>query len=219
VSCITLNFHGVGPVSRDLDASEHNYWLDQRFFEAVLGLARGQAHVCLTCDDGNASDVDVVLPMLLRHGLQATFFVCSGRLGQPTFLSCADLRELQAQGMTIGSHGVVHMPWRHLSPDQLRDELEGSRRVLEDVCGRPVDAAACPFGAYDRAVLNGLRRAGYRLVYTSDGGVGVTGHWLQPRTTVTRSMTLSDVQRLVLQGTGVWEQALIDVRKCLKRLR
>ena len=216
---IILNFHGIGLIRRDLSDGDRNCWLDQSFLEAVLDLARGQAQVQLTFDDGNASDVELVLPALLRRGLSATFFVCSGRLDQPTFLSQAHIRELRAQGMTIGSHGVAHRPWRHLSPNQLADELEGSRKVLEEVCGLAVNTAACPFGAYDRAVLQGLRRAGYRFVYTSDGGAAAAGHWLQPRTTVTRSMPLNDVQRLIQHGTGTWEQTSIDVRKLYKRFR
>ena len=82
-----------------------------------------------------------------------------------------------------------------------------------------MDVAACPFGAYDRAVLSGLRRAGYRFVYTSDGGSAVKDQWLQARTTITRSTLLADIQRLILRGPGAGEQWLIDLRKFLKRFR
>lgn len=219
MSLIILNFHGVGPVSRSIDEGERNCWLDQNSFEAVLDMVHDHPHVRLTVDDGNSSDFEIVLPALLRRGLQATFFICSGRLDQPTFLSRDQVRELRTRGMGIGSHGVAHLSWRHLSPARLCDELEGSRRVLENVCGLPINTAACPFGDYDRTVLNGLRRAGYRRVYTSDGGVASETHWLQARTTVTRSMTLGNIQRLVRRKTRVWEQLLIDVRKFFKRLR
>jgi peptidoglycan/xylan/chitin deacetylase (PgdA/CDA1 family) len=217
---VILNFHGVGPIPREIDGGERNCWLDQDTFDAVLDLAQGQSQVRLTFDDGNASDAEVVLPALLRRGLSATFFICSGRLDQSTFLSQVQVRELQAHGMGIGSHGITHLSWRQLSPELLWDELAGSRQVLERVCGRPVDTAACPFGDYDRTVLKGLRRAGYHVVYTSDGGASAENHWLRARTTVTQSMPLGDVQRLVRQGgPGAWKQSLIDVRKFIKRLR
>jgi peptidoglycan/xylan/chitin deacetylase (PgdA/CDA1 family) len=219
VSLIILNFHGVGPVPRDIDDAERDCWLDQDAFEAMLDLAREQARVQLTFDDGNVSDVEIALPALLQRNLSATFFICSGRLDQPTFLSRSQVRDLRAHGMGIGSHGIDHVSWRKLSAPRLADELEGSRRVLETVCGSPVDTAACPFGEYDRTVLNGLRRAGYRLAYTSDEGAAAGHQWLRSRTTVTRSMKLGDVQRLVRQGSGPWEQLGIDVRKLCKRLR
>jgi len=219
MSVVILNFHGVGPVPRDLDGGERDRWLDRDFFEAVLELVPGGPHVRLTFDDGNVSDWEIALPSLLRRGLQATFFICSDRLDQPTFLSRVQVRELQSRGMGIGSHGAAHVPWRHLSPDRLHAEIVDSRRVLEEVCGGAVDTAACPFGSYDRRVLHGLRQAGYRLVYTSDGGASTGNAWLQPRTSVTRSMPLPAVQRLVQEGLGIREQWTINVRRLLKRLR
>lgn len=214
-----LNFHGVGPVTRSVDAGERNCWLDQDAFEAVLDLVRGQPQVRLTFDDGNASDFTHALPALKQRGLLATFFVCSGRLGQPTFVTPAEVRELQAQGMTIGSHGVDHVPWRGLPAEKLRSELAESRRVLGELCGRPVEAAACPFGSYDRRVLAGLRAAGYRAVYTSDGGRAAANSWVRARTTITRSMALNTIQDLVRRGIGPWRQAMISARKAIKQLR
>ena len=219
VSPIILNFHGVGLVPRNIDEGERNCWLEQDSFEAVLDLAREQSHVQLTFDDGNASDVEIVLPALLRRGMRAAFFLCSGRLDQPGFLSRKQVRELLSNGMPIGSHGVAHRSWRKLNPEQLSIELEGSRRVLETVCGIPVDTAACPFGAYDRTVLSGLRRAGYRSVFTSDGGASSENQWLRARTTVTRSMPSEKIQSLVRFGSTFWKQCSIDFRKLLKRLR
>lgn len=216
---IILNFHGVGPVLRSIDPGERNCWLEQEDFEAALDLAKGQAHVQLTFDDGNASDVELALPALLRRDLRATFFVCSSRLDQPAFLSRAHIRELRARGMDVGSHGAAHVSWRHLTGDRLVEEIEGSRRVLEEACGAPVDAAACPFGAYDRTVLSALRRAGYRRVYTSDGGNASEHQWIRARTTVTRSMPPDAVRRLIQQGPGPWEQASIDIRTFIKRIR
>lgn len=216
---LILNFHGVGPVTRPMDQGELNCWLDQDFFEAVLDLARDHPQVGLTVDDGNVSDVTHILPALSKRGMRAVFFICSGRLGLPAFLKPTELRELLAEGMTIGSHGVDHRPWRGLSPEQLRVELETSRAVLEEVCGTSVDQAACPFGAYDRIVLGGLRRTGYRRVYTSDGGVSGEQNWIVPRTTVTRSMSLDEVRSLLVDGTGFLKQMSIRAKQLCKRLR
>lgn len=219
MSIFTLNFHGVGPISRAMDPGERNCWLDQDLFEAVLERVAVHPHVRITVDDGNSSDCEIILPALLSRGLHATFFVCSGRLDQPTFLSRMQVCELQAHGMGIGSHGVAHVPWRHLHPQQLRDEIEGSRRILEELCGVTVDTAACPFGSYDRNVLRALRRAEFRLVYTSDGGIASPEDWIQPRITVTRSMSTGDIDRLVEIGPGAWKQFSIGARRLFKKLR
>jgi peptidoglycan/xylan/chitin deacetylase (PgdA/CDA1 family) len=216
---VILNFHGVGPIPRSLEDAERNCWLEEDFFAAVLDLVRTSENVKLTFDDGNASDFEIVLPHLRRRGLPATFFVCSDRLDQPTFLSRAHVRQLRAEGRDVGSHGAEHLSWRNLSSGRLAVELENSRRVLDEVCRAPIDSAACPFGAYDRTVIHGLRRAGYNRVYTSDGGIAVAGGWLQARNTVTRSMTLDQVSRLIRLKSGGVAQGLINFRKLIKRLR
>ena len=155
-----LNFHGVGPVTRSIDEGERDCWLDRDHFESVLDALAGFPQVQLTVDDGNASDVECILPALVERHLTASFFVCSGWLDLPTFLSRSQVLELQTVGMKIGSHGVAHRPWRGLSPSDLAVELAGSRRVLEDLCQVPVVTAACPFGSYDRRVLGALRNTG-----------------------------------------------------------
>ena len=194
---VILNFHGIGPILRQVDDAERTCWLDLEQFEAVLDLVRNQPHVFLTFDDGNISDVDLALPVLLHKRLTATFFVCTGRLGRPTFLGREHVRHLQAQGMRIGSHGVAHRTWRRLSLHEVTAELYKSRQALEDICGMPVLEAACPFGAYDRVVLRALQSAGYQKVYTSDGGWTTSSSWLQARNTVLRSHSINDVARLV----------------------
>ena len=216
---IILNFHGVGPVTREIDAGEHDCWLDQDHFETVLDLVRDRPNIRLTVDDGNASDFELILPALLRRGLKAMFFVCAGLLDQPTFLSRRQVKELQARGMTIGSHGARHRSWRRLTASQASEEFENSRAEIEKVCEVPVDTAACPFGAYDRTVLVGLRRAGYRTVYTSDGGVARESDWLRARTSVTRSTPLAETRHLIEQGPNAWQQLSIDLRKFIKRMR
>lgn len=219
MSVTILNFHGVGPLTRAIDAGERNCWLDQNHFEAVLDLVSGQKHIRLTVDDGNASDFDFILPALLRRGLTASFFVCSGLLDQPTYLTRKQVQELQAGGMTIGSHGTLHRAWSKLSPIALTAELQDSRVALEEICRTKIDTAACPFGAYNRKVLNALRRAGYHTVYTSDKGSASESDWMRARNTVLRSTPLTEIEKLVRQGPTLAKQSLINARKLIKRLK
>lgn len=205
---LILNFHGLGPVPREIDAGEADCWLDTRHFESILDRVMRDERVRITFDDGNASDHGIALPALLRRGMKATFLICSGRVDTPTFLDAGQIHELDGQGMTIGSHGVNHLPWRNLDHDRLQEEVAGSRRALENLLGKKVEAAACPFGDYDRRVLHALRNAGYRSVYTSDGGESISGWWIKPRTTVRRSFTLSHLDQILTATTP--SRRLID---------
>jgi peptidoglycan/xylan/chitin deacetylase (PgdA/CDA1 family) len=181
---INLTFHGIGEPGRDLEPGEDDVWVTHGAFHAILDSVAGRDDVRITFDDGNASDLEHALPALRHRGLNATFFVVAGRIGQPGFLDDSAIRTLAGAGMTIGCHGMRHRPWRALDDGELRREHIDARRLLEEIVERPVDQAACPFGSYDRRVLHSLRRARYRTVYTSDRGTTPARGWIQPRNTV-----------------------------------
>ena len=197
---VVLNFHGLGAPGRDLEPGEDAYWIPRDFYEAILDRAAerrpGDLPVEITFDDGNASDLAIGAPGLEARGMTGTFFVLAGRLGAPGSLSEADLRALAARGRRIGTHGMDHVDWRAASDAVLAREIGGSLARLAEVLGRPVEAAAIPFGRYDGRVIRALRKAGLREIHTSDGGTA-GGGGLVPRTSIRRDMTLDDVSALI----------------------
>lgn len=197
---IAVVFHGIGPPPRALEPGEDRYWLDTDHFGRCLDEVAAlpdPAGVWISFDDGNASDHDLALPMLLQRGLSADFFALTGRIGQAGSLSPAQLRGLRAAGMGVGSHGVAHVNWRTIPAAALQHELEASRAELERICGVPVLRASVPFGRYNRRVVAALSAAGYATVGTNDGGALRPGGYLMPRTNVRADMSLEDFRALI----------------------
>jgi peptidoglycan/xylan/chitin deacetylase (PgdA/CDA1 family) len=215
---IVLNFHGIGKPTRDLADGEADVWVDRRQFAEILDAISGRSDVCLTFDDGNSSDVAVALPELLRRGLRAEFFICAGRLGTPQFVDEDDVRELRRAGMSLGSHGMHHVPWRRLDRPAVDREIVRAKQVLEDAFQAPVDTSACPFGAYDRRTLRALRAAGFERVYTSDGGRASTTDWLVARNTVRGRDSAESIDRL-LNGSGDDPSPVDRSKRWVKRWR
>jgi peptidoglycan/xylan/chitin deacetylase (PgdA/CDA1 family) len=192
-----LTFHGLGIPERGLLQGEDLYWLAPSFFQAILDRVKHRPDVFVTFDDSNSSDFAIALPELLRRGMRASFFVVSERIDLPGYLSVDQVRELARAGMVIGSHGTRHRPWAQLSGRELDEELNASRRRLAEVLGQAVDQAACPFGSYNRRVLQQLRAAGYTKVYTSDQGPARAEAWFLPRNTIRRGSSLKDVDKVI----------------------
>jgi peptidoglycan/xylan/chitin deacetylase (PgdA/CDA1 family) len=216
---IILNFHGIGQLTRPVTQGEDDCWISKTFFEEVLDYISGRNDVELTFDDSNESDYEVALPALKARNLTARFFVVANRIDQPCFLSSGQIRSIQAEGMKIGSHGARHLPWSKCGAEELDEELIAARKRLEDVVGAPVIEAACPFGVYNRRVLNKLRHVGYERVYTSDGGPALTDCWIRPRNTVLKSYALATVRPLVEyrpHGLRKWWR---EAKLCVKRWR
>ena len=193
---VNVTFHGVGrpPAGR---LQEAPVWVSASQFRRLLAPLAGEPRVRITFDDGNASDVTEALPRLMEHGLSATFFIVADRIGAEGFLSGDDIRQLVDAGMRVGVHGLSHRSWRGQQPDTLRRELIQARDELESIAGVEISTAACPFGAYDRRVLQALKTMGFQHVFTSDRGWTRSDAWLQPRESISSTSAKADIDRIL----------------------
>ncbi|HET7842842.1 MAG TPA: polysaccharide deacetylase family protein, partial [Xanthomonadales bacterium] len=101
-------------------------------------------------------------------------------------------------GMSVQSHGRTHRFLADLDAGELEAELHDSRRVLESLAGRTVDALALPGGRGAARELAAARAAGYRHLLGSRPGVnrGRRDGWLE-RIAVTRGMPLARFRQLL----------------------
>ncbi len=195
-----VNFHGIGAPRRDLEPGEGPFWITTDLFRRLLDriAEHPQRHrLRITFDDSNASDIEIALPELLARELSASFFVLTARLGQRGSLGPADVSELRACGMRIGSHGARHRDLTALNPQGLADELAQSKAALEAICGAPISGFAIPFGRYNRRVLRMIRQAGFERAFSSDGGDALDGSFMQPRRSIRGDMQGSDIDRIL----------------------
>jgi len=105
---------------------------------------------------------DVVRVM---DGLEAA--VGNGFQPLPRTIGWRELAEMQRAGITVGSHTRHHVSLPMETPAHVADELEGSKRILEQRLGRPAVHFAYPGGQFTPAVVEAVARAGYRFGYTA----------------------------------------------------
>jgi peptidoglycan/xylan/chitin deacetylase (PgdA/CDA1 family) len=87
------------------------------------------------------------------------------------------VRALARAGMDIGSHTRSHRVLQTLAPEDLDDELRGSRLEIERQIGRPVRALAYPVGyaVLDRPeIVAAVERAGYQVAFSNANGVNTS---------------------------------------------
>ncbi len=136
-------------------------------------LARGGAcaGACvITIDDGLASAAECLFPALLRAGLKAVVFPVAGMVGRRGWLSWGDLGEMLRAGFEVGSHGMTHADLAAAASAEAREELAGSKKLLEDRLGAPVRYLSLP-GGYRGPATSGLAaEAGYEAVCGSRFG-------------------------------------------------
>lgn len=213
-----LNFHGLGePADFQNQTGELLYWTDPHLVATMLETLRDRQDVRITFDDSYESDYAIALPLLKAFGMTAQFFVVADRVGRKGFLSAKQIQSLHAEGMKIGSHGMFHRKWPVLSDQELHQEVVEARDQIEQIIGAQVLEAACPFGSYNRRVLQRLRASGFCRVYTSDGGPASAGSWIQPRNTIIRGDDLKKVSDLVNDTPSapkaVWRRLKLGLKR------
>jgi peptidoglycan/xylan/chitin deacetylase (PgdA/CDA1 family) len=205
---LILNFHGLGPPPAEVEAAERAFWWSTASFARLLDQivdrpADADPRVSITFDDGNESDALLALPELVSRGLTAVFFPCAGRIGEKCYLDRSMIRALLDAGMTIGSHGMHHRNWRTLDAENLDAEITDARKILQDVTGTDVMFVAIPFGAYNRSILNRLKRERWEGIYTSDGGVARSNTQLKSRQTMRTTMQEGDILNELLKPAPI----------------
>ena len=211
---ICLMLHGFGPPAPHICEGEARYWLPAERFAYILELVRRTHNpVHITIDDGNASDVQVALPALRDAGLSASFFIPSDRIGEAGYISEADIRELRAAGMEIGSHGCAHITWTEVPDETIAEDVTRSIGRLSSVLGERVETVAVPFGECDLRVLRLLRTLGIRRVYTSFRGPGREGAWLVRRDCITADMPDATIRDLLTKKYTVIDATMSFLRE------
>ncbi len=126
--------------------------------------------VILTFDDGYADFATAAEPVLSRYGFVATDFVVSGFINRPRYMSAAQVLQMEADGMVIGSHTVHHVDLASVPPATAWTEIADGKSALEKLLGHQVPDFAYPYGAVNAAVAQLVQQAGFRDAVTTASG-------------------------------------------------
>ncbi len=125
--------------------------------------------IVITFDDGWSGQVRHALPLLIEHGLVATFFINSSTVGtNPHYVSWNDVRALQDAGMEIGGHGATHRELADdLSEAVLHKELVMDKERIEAELGAEIRTFSYPYNTHPESVISLLKAIGYRGARTA----------------------------------------------------
>ena len=137
--------------------------------------------VLVTIDDGCRSLYTDALPVLREYAVPAVAFVTAGLVGRPAsegdspepFLGWDELAALREAGVEIGSHALSHRSLGRMAADEVREQAQGSREILERRLGASVSSFAFPFGTradFGPQSERVLAECGYRCAFHSMHG-------------------------------------------------
>lgn len=143
--------------------------LDALYAEIEKGKPFPEKQVAVTFDDGYADAYTTAFPILKKYGFKATIFMIAGDVGQASWLTAAQLREMSNYGIAVESHTVTHPHLNTLSYEKQLLEMTRARAELEAITGKTVLFLAYPYGDYNAGTEKAARAAGYHMAFTMSG--------------------------------------------------
>jgi peptidoglycan/xylan/chitin deacetylase (PgdA/CDA1 family) len=173
--------------------------------------------VLLTFDDCHRSLRELTLPLLRGFGYAAVAFAPTDFVGafntydvayapQEPLCDWAELRELEASGVSVQSHSATHRGLSWLSAAEREEELRRSKAAIEEHLSKTVDIFALPYGddKVDPAELEMMyRRTGYRAACLFGGGANplpLTAPYRLERIAIEATTDLASILRELRAG-------------------
>ena len=148
------------------------------FAPSVYRGRRDRPAIALTFDDGPSESTPVLLELLARYSVPATFFQCG--------LNAARLprvaRDVALAGHEVGNHSHTHRLFPCLTPAEVREDLARAQRAIEDATGVTPRLFRAPYGAR----WFGLRRAQRELGLLGVMWTSIALDWKLPSAAITR---------------------------------
>lgn len=126
--------------------------------------------VALTFDDGYEDNYTNVFPVLKQYGFKATVFVVASAIDKdPNYLTTAQLKDMQNNGLDIESGTYENVKLGDLTAAQQLKSLQNSKQLLESILNKKVNYVSYPFGSYNTNTLDAASKASYLLGLSRDG--------------------------------------------------
>jgi peptidoglycan/xylan/chitin deacetylase (PgdA/CDA1 family) len=138
------------------------------------GNLNSEKAVVITFDDGYRDFLINAAPALAQYGFTATMYLPTAYIRESTqifnnkpCLTWSEVRQLQASGISFGSHTVSHPQLHQLSASEVNDEIVQSKQAMEQKLGCAVPSFAYPYAfpeadaAFKDRLRDMLMQAGY----------------------------------------------------------
>jgi peptidoglycan/xylan/chitin deacetylase (PgdA/CDA1 family) len=142
-----------------------------------------EREITVTFDDGFQNVFRDGLPILRELGVPAINYIVAGEIGGTNtwdrnlgaqmrpLMSKSDILEWLAAGQEIGAHTVTHPHLTEIPIEEARREIADGKKMLENLCGRPVLHFAYPYGDWNQAIRDLVIEAGYETAVSVKHGL------------------------------------------------
>ncbi len=144
--------------------------LDELVGRIKSGKQISRKSVVVTFDDGYEDNYSYAFDILKKHEIPAIIFIPSDLIGTKGYLVWAQVKEMLTQGIAFGSHTRHHTYLPDIPVVGQKDEIVGSKKVLEEELGTKIKYFAYPIGGFNAQIKKIIKDAGYKGACATNRG-------------------------------------------------
>ncbi|ALV25163.1 polysaccharide deacetylase [Campylobacter iguaniorum] len=161
------------------DFEEQISWLHKNGFQSftISELANLKAipnkSVAITFDDGYGDNYDAAFKILKKYNFKATIYLVPNQRSNhwekqntnhlANMLNAEQIQKMQSSNLIeFGSHTLGHVNLATINANELQNELQTSKKDVENITQTPCTAFAYPYGKYNENIKNAVINAGYK---------------------------------------------------------
>lgn len=178
-----------------------NHYSNYDFLEKVVEKPLSKK-IVITFDDGLEDVYTLAYPFLKSKNIPFTIFIITDLLDTAGYVTTEQLKEMANDDLvTIGAHGVSHKVLNSCNWEEQKYELLESKKRLEKITGKPVNAFAFSHGGFNKKTIKLMKnyKYGFTVKERPLNAVTVINKKLLPRFNVennTLSVTKQTLERL-----------------------
>jgi peptidoglycan/xylan/chitin deacetylase (PgdA/CDA1 family) len=127
--------------------------------------------IVLSFDDGYRPQFTFALPTLRKHGWAGLLNLKA----EGSELYESNVKAMIAAGWELAAHTIHHLDLTELGPEELEEEVAGSREILQEEFKVPVSNFCYPAGQFDETVIEAVEKAGFTGATTEISGFAEKG--------------------------------------------
>ena len=171
---------------------KHMIYLQKKNFKTINFddvSKKKEKSVIITFDDSYKDLIINALPILKKYNFIATCFAVSDFLGRDNLwdmgknnyvkkelMSKNDLREWILNDMTVGSHTHNHHDLTALKKEEVINQLDKSKKILENIIGSEVTNFSYPYGKVNNLVYDITKKFFNKATTTNRGRFDINSH-------------------------------------------
>jgi len=160
------------------DSGFHTILPNQLYEYLTTGAALPSKPVMITFDDTDEEQFSIGKAEMDKYGFKGVYFVMNISIGRKNYMTREEIKQLSDEGHVIACHTYDHHRVdRYKNEDTIEFrgqkqvvndwdfQLKDTRKVLEEITGKPVEYFAYPFGIWDQPAIPEIKKLGYKLAF------------------------------------------------------